>query len=186
MTELETLERAAMYVKKMANGINPLTDAAIDDGDLVNNVRISRCLFYVADVLDKVIKNNSIIEQPKKARKMPYTLSTEDLKKFRYSNTPIALSSIADLFNELIDTDNMRKMSYKVLADWLVSQGILVVVEDGDGKTKKAPTDKGLSMGLSTIQKISQKGNEYDVIVYDIEAQRFIVQSIPNILNSQK
>ena len=57
MTELETMERAKMYIEKMANGIDPLSGRPVQEGDLINNVRISRCLFYVADILQKVIDN---------------------------------------------------------------------------------------------------------------------------------
>ena len=45
MTEKEILERAKRYVDSLANGINPLTDEPIDENDVVNNIRISRCLF---------------------------------------------------------------------------------------------------------------------------------------------
>lgn len=38
MTELEILERAKMYMEKLANGINPLDGAIIPDEDVVNNV----------------------------------------------------------------------------------------------------------------------------------------------------
>ena len=42
MTELETLERAKMYLEKLANGINPIDGSVIPDGDIVNHVRSSR------------------------------------------------------------------------------------------------------------------------------------------------
>ncbi len=186
MTELDILKRAAMYIKKMANGINPLTDDVIDEDDFVNNVRISRCLFYVSDVLEKVIRNDGVIQKPSRTPKIPFAVSDERLKYFKYSETPIALSSIADRFNDLIDSEIMKKISYKVLADWLLSQDILMVTEGTDGKAQKVPTSKGLSIGLSVIQKIGQRGNQYDVIVYDIEAQKYIVQNISNVLNSNK
>ena len=51
MTELETMQRAKMYVEKMANGIDPLSGRPGQETDLIINVRISRCLFYVADIL---------------------------------------------------------------------------------------------------------------------------------------
>lgn len=46
MTEVEKIAYTRMYIEKLANGINPLTDQAVPDTDLINNVRISRCLFY--------------------------------------------------------------------------------------------------------------------------------------------
>ena len=69
MTELETLQRAKMYLDKLANGINPLTDSLLPDSDCVNQVRISRCLFYVSDVLRKLIENGGIIVKPQKSKK---------------------------------------------------------------------------------------------------------------------
>ena len=65
MTELETLERAKMYMEKLANGINPIDGSVIPDEDIVNNVRLSRCFFYVADVLRQVIENGGVTPQKK-------------------------------------------------------------------------------------------------------------------------
>ena len=47
MTELETIAHAKKYLDEMANGKNPLTGEAVSETDLINNVRISRCLFFV-------------------------------------------------------------------------------------------------------------------------------------------
>ncbi len=57
MTELETSQRAKMYIDKLANGINPLDDTHAKDDNVINNVRVSRCLFFVSDTLRKVIEN---------------------------------------------------------------------------------------------------------------------------------
>lgn len=51
MTDLEKMQRAKMYIDKLANGIDPLTDSEITDDSVLNHVRISRCLFYVSDIL---------------------------------------------------------------------------------------------------------------------------------------
>ena len=60
MTELEKIERARMYIDKLANGINPIDDTVVPDGDIINNVRLSRCLFFVSDVLRQVIENGGM------------------------------------------------------------------------------------------------------------------------------
>ena len=76
MTELETLERAKMYMEKLANGINPIDGSMIPDEDVVNNVRLSRCFFYVADVLRQVIDNGGVTPQ-KKPKKEAFALTAE-------------------------------------------------------------------------------------------------------------
>ena len=47
MTELEKIAYAKSFIDKLANGINPLDDTPIPDDDIANNVRLSRCFFYV-------------------------------------------------------------------------------------------------------------------------------------------
>ena len=37
-----------------------------NEDDVINNVRISRCLFYVSDVLRQVIENGGVIGAPAK------------------------------------------------------------------------------------------------------------------------
>ena len=68
MTDLETLERAKTYMEKLANGINPLDNSIIPDNDVVNNVRLSRCFFYIADVLRQVIDNGGVTKQKKEKK----------------------------------------------------------------------------------------------------------------------
>jgi hypothetical protein len=51
MTELEKIEYAKGFIDKLANGINPIDNSIVPEDDIVNNVRLSRCFFYVSDIL---------------------------------------------------------------------------------------------------------------------------------------
>ena len=59
MDDLELMKRAKIFIDKLANGIDPLTDKPVPETDMVNNVRVARCLFYVSDVLRKVIGDSN-------------------------------------------------------------------------------------------------------------------------------
>ena len=61
MTELEKIAYAKSFIDKLANGINPLDDKPIPEGDIANNVRLSRCFFYVSDILDKCMKTGELV-----------------------------------------------------------------------------------------------------------------------------
>ena len=52
MIDLEKVKIAKEWMNALANGYNPLDGTALDDKDIVNNVHISRCLFYVWEELD--------------------------------------------------------------------------------------------------------------------------------------
>ena len=66
MTELEIMQHAKDYLDKLAKGIDPLTGREVPEGEVINNVRISRCLLYVSDVLRQVIENGGVIGAPSK------------------------------------------------------------------------------------------------------------------------
>lgn len=51
MTELETMQRAKMYLDKLARGIDPITGQELPEDTVLNNVRLCRCFHYVSGVL---------------------------------------------------------------------------------------------------------------------------------------
>jgi len=71
MTELEKIAYAKSFIDKLANGVNPIDDSTIPDSDMVNNVRLSRCFFYVSDILRQVIENGGITPAPIVKEKKP-------------------------------------------------------------------------------------------------------------------
>ena len=110
MTELEKIAYAKSFIDKLANGINPIDDSVIKDDDIVNNVRISRCFFYVSDVLRQMIDNGGI---SKKKAFIPFELSLQERSKFAYSDKPIPISEIAKRLNVLVTNENMKKIAYR-------------------------------------------------------------------------
>ena len=102
MTELEKIAYARTYVEKLANGINPLTDQPVPDTDSINNIRISRCLFYVSSLLRQIVESGGLSQRKAKTVKAPFWLDYEARKRFRYSEVPIPISEITRRINELI------------------------------------------------------------------------------------
>lgn len=181
MTKLEKIAYAKSYIEKLANGINTLTNQAVPDDDLINNVRISRCLFYVSDILRRVVENEGISQPKIKPAKVPFQLNWEARGKFEYSEIPIPISEITRRINELIQEENMKKLSYKHIADWLIQAGFLKLVTGDDGKTVRRPTDNGINIGISIEERESSKG-PYMVVVYNQAAQEFILDNLDAVI----
>lgn len=180
MTELETLERAKMYMEKLANGINPIDGSMIPDEDVVNNVRLSRCFFYVADVLRQVIDNGGVTPQ-KKPKKEAFALTAEQRNAFDFSATPIPISDLSKRINSLSGNENMATLGYSVIRDWLMSVGMLEDALDGNGKHTKRPTAQGENIGIALDARTGSNGT-YFVVVYNVAAQHFIMDNIDAII----
>ena len=186
MTELETLQRAKMYMEKLANGVNPIDDSVIPDEDVVNNVRLSRCFFYVADVLGRVIDNGGTAPQ-KKIKKEPFSLPVEKRKEFAFSDVPITISEFVKRINDLTTSENMTKLTTTVVMDWLVSIEVLRTEPTVTGHSAKRPTAHGITLGIGVDNRVGMNG-PYSVVVYDRAAQQFLLDNIDAALemNRQK
>lgn len=180
MTELEIMQRAKAYIDQLANGINPIDGTCVADSDVINNVRISRCLFYVSDILKRVIDNGGSISK-KKVAKGPFFLPSEAAKGFRFSKAPITVSEIVKRINSLADSERCCQLKLASVTTWLIEIGALEVITTADGKNTKLPTAQGTELGILTEKRMGQRG-EYTVVVYNIEAQRFIIDNIEAII----
>ena len=56
MTELETMQRAKMYLDKLAEGTDPISGQPVPTGDSLANPRLSRCFQYVSGIFKMVDK----------------------------------------------------------------------------------------------------------------------------------
>ena len=88
MNELDKMIRAKMYIDMLANGTNPLNDLPLPESDIVNNFRISRCLFYVSEIIEREIER-----EDRKIRRsiklLPFDLPIEKRNNFSYSKFSI-------------------------------------------------------------------------------------------------
>lgn len=183
MTELETIARAKMYIDKLANGINPLDDTAVAQTDIVNNVRISRCLFFVSDTLRKVLENGGV-GTASRAKKNKFRITAEELEKFAFSDKPIPVSEITKRINDIADTENSTKLSHHTITSWLSEIGMLNEMINKEGKKSKRPTADGSDLGIFIEERTGQNGT-YHVVVYNKSAQKFIVDNIPSVIENQ-
>ena len=182
MTELEKIAYAKSFIDKLANGINPLDDSVVPDGDIVNNVRLSRCFFYVSDILRQVIDNGGPVpvQKEKKPKKTEFYLTPEQADAFPYSRKPITATDIAERIIAIGPTDGVKKFPRKKMIAWLISLGLIQETEIG-GKIRKVPTESGIELGITLEERTSIYG-PYNVTVYDETAQHFIVDNIEALL----
>ena len=180
MTELEKMERARMYLDKLANGIDPLTDRELPEDTVLNEVRLARCFFYASDVLRRVIENGGEVQAAKRTKKQGFSLTPEQLADFQYSAAPISISDLVDKINAVIDTEKMKKISTTTITNWLLEKGFLQEIIREDGKKSRHPTSQGNEIGLSTEDRVTVRGS-FTVVLYNSDAQAFILDHLAAI-----
>ncbi len=179
MTELETMQRAKMYLDKLARGIDPITGKEVTEDSVLNNVRISRCLLYVSDVLEQVIANGGTVGR--KPPKSGFSITREQLTRFPLSEQPVRISEFVELLWQCAADPEMKKPSTTTITNWLLEKGILRKELGPDGKNRRVPTEAGFAIGLIMETRNGQYG-EYTVVGYNAAAQRFILDHLEEIL----
>ena len=185
MTELEKMQRAKDYMDKLANGIDPIGGESLDSDAVLNNVRLSRCFFYVSDVLRQVIENGGIGKRAHVSRASlpPFSLPYELRGQIEITEKPTIITQFANRINALVDTTTMKKLSPTVFTSWLVSKGFLFEETVG-GKRRKKPSQAGADIGIEFEAREGQFGG-YIAILYTESAQRFLIDNLDVILAAQ-
>ena len=165
------------WILKLANGINPLDGSIIPDGDIVNNVHISRCLFYVSELLGTLVKSN----MKSKEYENEFYIKPEDLEKV----TIVEMTGIANFVHEInkLIPKNTRPISYGKILNWLIANGYLEEVEVDNFGKRKNPTASGCAVGISAGLREGTNG-QYWAVEYNSNAQRFILSNINAIFKS--
>ena len=114
MNDLDVMIRAKQYIESLAKGIDPITGNEVSENDVVNNVRISRCLFYTAEVLQKVIDNHGEVqrEKLKRSERAEFALTDEQSAALVPVNDSLFISKVVNIINEQIDELTMKKLKH--------------------------------------------------------------------------
>ncbi len=175
MIDIEKLNSAKVWIEKLANGINPLNDELVKDDDLINNVHISRCLFYVSELLSDIKAGTSVERRSRK----PFFLSAKDAVNIPIS-VPNGIANFIKYVNGYVPED-MKSLSVSQVIKWLRNEGMMQEVQKEDGHKTNLPTEKGNSIGITTEVQRNPEGLEYQRVVYNVGAQRFILSNIESI-----
>lgn len=179
MTELETMQRAKMYMDKLAQGIDPITNQEVPADSVLNNIRLARCFFYVSEVLGQVIASGGAIGR--KPKLQAFTISREQLSKVQISQEPVRVTQLVEMISAVVDNPQMKKLTTTVITNWLLEKGFLEKQTAPDGKNRRVPTENGLHIGLHTQTRQGLYG-EYPVVFYDAQAQQFVLDNLFAIL----
>ncbi|MBO5891606.1 MAG: hypothetical protein J6Q30_02695 [Oscillospiraceae bacterium] len=178
MTELETMQRAKMYMDKLAQGIDPISGMTLPEDSTLNNVRLARCFFYISGILEQVIQNGGQVGAVEKA---DFAITPEQLANVKISNYPIRITEFTDALLQAIGNPVMKKPSGVKINNWLEQRGLLTKESTPDGKSRRVPTEAGRNLGMTTQLRQSRDG-EYLAIYYDANAQRYLLANLYAIL----
>ena len=110
----------------------------------------------------------------KKGQKEAFYLNREDAERFQYAEY-YYISEIREQLNLICSAENVKKVTIAAIWDYLVTAGLTAEEQRQEGYTK-VQTQEGLKLGIKTIDKVSQGGFAYQLLMYPEAVQRMIVE----------
>ena len=169
------LSHAKSYIDALACGVNPLTGEAVPEGDVINQVRISRCLFYVSDVLGEVLKKANAKAAPELA---PFSPEQLDLTPFVFVPEGLTVTNFVAAINAC-RPETMKKLQMADVTRWLVAHDYLREEIRGNKKRKRV-TPQGQQIGITEQERTGNFGTYYQILYLE-SAQRFLIDQLSAI-----
>ena len=192
-SENAIIERAEMYLRKLSCGINPLTDEILPEGDSCKQERISKCLAYVASLLQQQLNHDltASVSAPirktapkvSKAPKQPLSIAAESIGNYRFFDYPVSISRVVRNINELIPAGaNMNHLLYADVANFLVQQGILSRQMAENGTEANLPTELGETYGFEKGES-DLRGHHNIYTQCSEKAQQYILDNLQKCID---
>lgn len=129
-----------------------------------------------ADIEESELVKEEIKEKRGKNKKSEFVLTNEIAEQIHYAEQT-TLSDLVGQINDLRDDQVMKRLTNKWILQKLSEEGFL---EDRvvNGRLFKTVSETGIGFGIQAINRLSEKGNEYEVLYYNEDAQREIVRKL--------
>ena len=173
--EIKKLQRAKMYISALARGMDPLTEQKITE-DTLRNERIRACLRYVSDVLAMDI------ERWQAKNTSEFFITNDQIAHLEILSPDPKVSDIANEINRVTAINGTKKLTATMINDWLEKEGYL----DRDRSKSRMASMKGADLGIVSEYRLREDGSEYYVNRFSPQAQRFIYDHLPQIVESKE
>ena len=101
---------------------------------------------------------------------------TDEMKSNFIPEVNLSISQFTDKLNEMRDETVMKRLTSVSMTTLLKEEGYLEERYNNLlGRNETFPTEKGRKAGIITESRLSQKGNEYEAVVYNTHGQKLLL-----------
>ncbi len=178
------LKTACECIEEIADGRNPVTHDALDQDSVWNDPAVIRNMYFIRDVMGSVMSNGGAVGRraPKPGKETIPVASLIGQFVYREDKT---ISKVINQVYEPVAERSVKKIAVTTVTGWLKAAGYLCERPAPDkAGTISCPTEKGLRLGIRPEER-SFNGRTYTAVIYDQEAQEYVVHNLEKIENGE-
>ena len=181
--DLETLDMAILYARRMADSRVPYSNQPSED-EVLNNPDVIRCMIFMEEVLQEVKDNGGAVGSRQSGKTTPEASPSNAPRQFQYrEDKPI--SQVLKQYAEQTGA-NASIISAASVNEWLAANGYLTKTWIAAfGAEGWIPTEKGEAQGIIGAAA-GDPGREYVRITFNRNAQEFLARNLERITREQQ
>jgi hypothetical protein len=176
--EKEKLVKANEILRKMANGINPLTGEQLEEESFLHDPRVIRCLYFIQEVLNRAIDGQLRVTPGKLEG---FVITADEKQMIQLPQGRIGINEFAKCVNRVIDLNKSRKVSGMELNKRLKRIGVLSEEVMSDGRKRTLPGVNSHEYGIE-METRNYNGNEYEMILFNDKGKQYLLDNLETIL----
>lgn len=174
----ENMLKAREIMLKLANGKEPYSDKPFHSIDFLNDPKLIRCFFYVADILEKA-SHGGIGNLPSPEN---FVITQEELSKVVLPGENIGVNAFCKAVNEAIDPYKSKKITGAFLNNKLKKLGILS--EEKTEKSSHTVINKNSEeFGFISVKR-EYNGVEYDQVQINEKGKAYLLNNLIEIMQN--
>ena len=162
--------------------VDPKSGEFVGDDSILSSEYNRGILICVSNLLDEMITAESCNYKLLMKALCSLAITAEDMAKIKISEKAISISELTYSINDVIEKTVVEKIKATLLTTWLTENKFLKMQESEDGTSSKVVTEEGKELGIESVIRESKYGKKYHINLYNKNAQKFIVESLNEIL----
>ena len=192
MDKKQIIQHAKSYLDMLTNGVDPIRKIPFEEDSVVSQPQMQMCFSYISGILQELLDHNGYVMLPDEnggnyelvRKKEAFHLTQE--QRWQVSISPGGTSPAGFLknVNNLVNSQNMEKLTAKAVNTWLQNQGYISATKTQAvvNRTVWLPTGKAKEIGFSESACVDPRTGEIKrQMVYSQQAQEFLIEHLDEI-----
>ena len=175
----EKVLKAREVILKLSNGEDPINKGKITSGNFLNDPRMKRCFFFVAEVLEAISRQrNKNIPAP-----TGFIITSEEKGKVILPEGKIGVNILSSCINDVLDLNRSKKLTGAALNKQLKKLGILSEETTDKGKIRTITNEKSAEFGFESLTR-EFEGRSYEMVVINEKGKKYLLDNLEDIMKA--
>ena len=168
------IEAIREFVDENPGAVTFISDSRDAEAGITSSDSKDAGVGITSSASEKTAASGGGTKRKSRKTKKEFYLNPEDIDKFEYKDIRNIIE-IRDELKRISSAENIKQIHGTDIFRFLTDLGYVNEVLT-DGRLVRQATETGGSKGIISVEKISEKGNAYEVLMYPAEVQKEIVE----------